>query len=380
MLRGSSAAALGRPMTVADAESENVTPPPSSSSVPAYASPGAETPLSTDIPLHDIIQHAPPGWLASLSTLPKVYGLTTKEMSRIAARNVTAIDAPVSSGASLGNGLVIGAISLASRALMRSLNGVHTYRLGNLTDAIEKRPQGVGLLTVSNHRSVIDDPIMLATLLPPRILVTPGRMRWGLCAVDICYQNKALARFMSLGKALPVMRNGGIGHPFVAAAAEKLAQGDWLHVYPEGRVVQRGMGYMKRGVGKMLTVAHERGGAVDDGSGARGTIVLPMYHEGVEDMMPQDVDTHELLGIVPKMGYRLFTIVGEPLDVRDIFERLMPPCARAGGSKSDAPECVEMYEALADRCALAVRLLRAELRLRVRLDHGVFLGDPYENS
>lgn len=251
---------------------------------------------------------------------------------------------------------------------------MHTYRLGVLMDAVENRAPGIGLLTVSNHRSVIDDPIMLAAVLPARMALKPGLMRWGLCAVDICFQNGALARFMALGKALPIMRAAGVGHPFVAAAGEKLAGGDWLHVYPEGRVLQKGIGYMKRGVGKMLAVAHER--ARDCGGG--GTVVLPMYHEGVEDVFHQDIDTHALLGVVPRVGFRLFTIVGEPLDVRDIFDRLMPPCAREGGSETDAPKCLELYEAVADRCALTVRLLRAELRLRVRADHGVFLGDPYE--
>jgi 1-acyl-sn-glycerol-3-phosphate acyltransferase len=358
---------------------------------------------------------APAGWLNALRRLPKVYGLTAREWERIVKRNASATQPPPSGrGESLANGVVIAVVSLASRIFMRGLNGMHLYHLGALTDAVEARPPGVGLLTVSNHRSVADDPIMLAAMLPPRIVLRPSRMRWGMCSVDICFQNAAMARFMTLGKALPVMRGAGVGHPYVTAAAEKLVLGDWLHMYPEGRVVQHGMGYMKRGVGKVLAIAYERaaeraaGGAavtaveppataapveidadvnVDATAAAPGAgppasaglpIVLPMYHEGVEDIMPQDRETHELFSVIPRVGYRMFAIVGDPIDMRDIFDRLMPPCAHAGGTRGDAPECLALYEAVADRCALSVRLLRAELRLRVRADLGLFLGDPFE--
>jgi monolysocardiolipin acyltransferase len=228
---------------------------------------------------------------------------------------------------------------------------------------------------VSNHRSVADDPIMLSAMMPPRILFRAGSMRWGLCSTDICYQSSWFARFVMMGKALPITRGVGVGHEFVTAAAEKLARGDWVHIYPEGRVVQNTVGYAKRGVGRMLAIAHER---------ARGTqglpVVLPMYHEGMENVMPQDGETHELLGIIPRVGNRIFAIAGDPLDVRDIFDRLMPACARAGGTARDPAECLRLYEEIADRLALSIKILRAELRVRVRREYGLFLGDPYEIS
>jgi 1-acyl-sn-glycerol-3-phosphate acyltransferase len=369
--------------------------------IPATTAAAAPTSNPDPSPEQFAFDNAPSGWTDAVQRLPKVYGLTSQERERVHERNKTFSAPPSSSsGTSLANGVVIAAVSLASKAYMRGLNSMYTYRLGVLTDAIEHRQHGVGLLTVSNHRSVADDPIMLSALLPPRIILRPGLMRWGMCSVDICFQNSAFARFVTLGKALPVMRYGSLGQSFVRDAADKLASGQWLHIYPEGRVVQSGMGYMKRGVGKMLAIAHERASlglsaiaksAAVDSSPQRGVIrsdfeqqgpglpiVLPMYHEGIENVMPQDRETHALFSIVPRVGQRIFTIVGDPIDMRDTFEKLMPPCARAGGTKTDASECIALYEAIADRCALSVRLLRAELRLRVRADHGIFLGDPYE--
>lgn len=319
---------------------------------------------------------APSGWLESLRELPKIYGLTDAERARIAGRNLNFVEPPPSGpGDSLVNGVLIGIVGTLGKVLMKGLNSLYAYRTEVLFDAIEHRHPDQGLVTVSNHRSVVDDPLMLGAMLPPRILWRPHLMRWGLCSVDICFQNPLFARFVTAGKALPIMRGAGVGHPFVAAAAEKIVRGDWVHIYPEGRVVQSSVGYFKRGFGKMLAKAYEHRG------GSTGLpIVLPMYHEGGENVMPQDKFTHDLLRCIPRVGNRMFAIIGDPVDLRDIFDRYMPACARAGGTKTDPAECLRLYEQVADRIALSIRLLRAELRMRVRADHGLFLGDPYETS
>jgi monolysocardiolipin acyltransferase len=326
--------------------------------------------------LDETLRAAPRGWIDALRNAPKVCELTEAERTRIFERNKTAVPPPPSGlGNSFGNHVAIVTVGALSRVLIRGLNSLQMYRMDVLYNAIESRPHGQGLLTVSNHRSVADDPIMLSAMMPPRILFRAGSMRWGLCSTDICYQSSWFARFVMMGKALPITRGVGVGHEFVTAAAEKLARGDWVHIYPEGRVVQNTVGYAKRGVGRMLAIAHER---------ARGTqglpVVLPMYHEGMENVMPQDGETHELLGIIPRVGNRIFAIAGDPLDVRDIFDRLMPACARAGGTARDPAECLRLYEEIADRLALSIKILRAELRVRVRREYGLFLGDPYEIS
>lgn len=331
----------------------------------------------TDVsPEQTAMAAAPPGWLEAVRSLPKVYGLTSLERKRIADKNQTFVQPPAPGpGDSLASGIVIGIVGTLGRMLMRGLNTLHAYRMEVLFEAIERRSPDQGLVTISNHRSVADDPFMLGAMLPPRILWRPQVMRWGLCSVDICFQNPLLAHFVTIGKALPIMRGGGVGHPFLFAAADKIIRGDWVHIYPEGRVVQSSIGYLKRGLGKMLTIAYEqRGGSVGL------PVVLPMYHEGGENVMPQDQSTNDLLRRIPRVGNRMYAIIGDPVDLREIFEQYMPACARAGGTKSDPAECLRLYEQIADRLALSLRLLRAELRMRVHADHGLFLGDPYEVS
>lgn len=315
-------------------------------------------------------------WLRLIRSLPKTYGITDAERALIARRNTTFVPPPdPGTGDTLGNRMVIGMVGTMCKVLIQGMNRFHTFRMQGLHDAIELRPTGQGLLTVSNHRSVADDPIMLAAMLPPRILWRPELMRWGLCSADICFQGKFMSRFMMLGKAMPIVRGGGVGQSYVTALGMKLAHGDWVHLYPEGRVRQSGMGYCKRGVGRILTISYEQNG------GSKGLpIVLPIYHEGIENLMPQDRVTNKLMRSIPSIGQYIFVMAGKPLDVRDIFEKHMPACAAAGGTKKDPAECMRLYEEIADRLALSFRVLRAELRTIVREDIGLWLGEPFEVS
>lgn len=316
---------------------------------------------------------APEDWRDFISTKPKIFGLTGREEEKIRVKNQTYVATPPLSGnGGFGTALIIGTVAAFSKVLMKTLNSIHTYRMEMLYDFIEHRSESRGLLTFSNHQSVMDDPFLLAAVLPPRILLKPDLMRWGLCSLDICFQNSLVSRALRLGKAMPIQRRGGISQSFLRTAADKLSNGDWVHVYPEGRVRQIGMGYSKRGVGKMLAMTFEAGRGLP--------LVLPMYHEGIEQVMPQLPESNKLESSIPKVGKSLFVITGEPLDLAHIFHRLMPACTAAGGTAIDAAPCLRLYEEVADSMAVTLRLLRAEMRRKVRQDHGVDLGEPYELS
>ena len=43
-------------------------------------------------------------------------------------------------------------------------------------------------------------------------------------------------QFFLNGKTLPIQRGGGTDQPIMSVAAARLRQGDWLHMFPEGKI------------------------------------------------------------------------------------------------------------------------------------------------
>lgn len=66
------------------------------------------------------------------------------------------------------------------------------------------------MLQVSNHVAAIDDPFVIASLLPPNMMLDAHNLRWTLCATDRCFNNPVLSAFFRCVKVLPVSRGDGI--------------------------------------------------------------------------------------------------------------------------------------------------------------------------
>lgn len=65
-------------------------------------------------------------------------------------------------------------------------------------------------LQVSNHVASLDDPFVIASLLPPKLLLDARNLRWTLCATDRCFKNPVTSAFFRSVKVLPVSRGEGI--------------------------------------------------------------------------------------------------------------------------------------------------------------------------
>jgi monolysocardiolipin acyltransferase len=161
---------------------------------------------------------------------------------------------------------------------------------------------------VSNHASTLDDPTLFCAMLPLRLFATEsshGRVRWTLCAHDICHSNRLLSQFFLAGKTLPIVRGGGQTQPILSLVAERLrTHGDWLHVFPEGRVRQDGqMNPLKLGLGSVLC-------DIADAS----PVVLPFHHRGMEQAMAVKHAT-------PRVNKRVHILVGEPIQMADLLAR-----------------------------------------------------------
>ncbi|XP_022969536.1 uncharacterized protein LOC111468521 [Cucurbita maxima] len=186
---------------------------------------------------------------------------------------------------------------------MHGLNRVQVYGLEKLHKAVLHRPKDQPLVTVSNHVASVDDPFVIAALLPPRVLFDAQNLRWTLCATDRCFSNPVTSAFFSTVKVLPVARGDGIYQKGMDLAISKLNLGGWVHIFPEGSRSRDGgktMGSSKRGIGRLILDAD--------------TIptVIPFVHTGMQEIMPIGAK-------IPKIGKTVTIIIGDPIEFEDLL-------------------------------------------------------------
>ena len=173
------------------------------------------------------------------------------------------------------------------------------------------------LLTVSNHTSALDDPGLIGSLVPLKYAFRPEVARWNICSEEICFKKKIYQSFFGSGKTLPIQRGGGITQYAFKRFADKLRPGNWVHIFPEGRIWQTADGfdgriggnhrYMRWGVAKMICTA------------AVTPIVLPFYHAGMEEIIPQN-EKRKVISKIPQIGKKVSVTMGNPIYVEDLVK------------------------------------------------------------
>ena len=163
------------------------------------------------------------------------------------------------------------------------------------------RPKGVPLITACNHASMLDDPALIATMLDFRVIKNSRLVRWTLAAREICFTNSVFSYFLSLGKVVPVIRGDGVYQPAVDFCIDQLNNGDWVHIFPEGKVTLEPI-RLKWGIGRLTAAAKVR------------PIVLPFWHVGMNDFLPSQKP------YIPRLRKKITILFGEPLNFDHIFE------------------------------------------------------------
>ena len=207
-----------------------------------------------------------------------------------------------------GRAATFAAVSAFSKLLLDVLNTTTCAGCDAFERAVTSREAGRPLVTVSNHASTLDDPCVLSAMLPWRFFATEashGHVRWTLCANDICHQNRLLSDFFLAGKTLPIVRGGGQDQAIMQLMRDRLrSHGDWLHLFPEGRVRQDGqMNKLKSGLAHLLC-----------GIADADPIVLPFHHRGMEKVL-------RVKTTLPHVGNRIHIIVGQPIEMADLLRR-----------------------------------------------------------
>ncbi|PNS16116.1 hypothetical protein CAC42_4517 [Sphaceloma murrayae] len=317
-----------------------------------------------------------------------------------------------------GSSVITGLTGGICRTFLAGLNKLEVHgwddfsRLLKEREDVENRKRG--LITVSNHLSVLDDPLLWGAL-PYSLHWNANNVRWSLASHDLAFPNKLLSTFFSLGNTLPTHRLahssfGGlfqptmtqairllsagpfqppVSHPFPTGSVRSVpdlpdpfsdgalcytTNGDdtfpapsayssrrhaWVHVFPEGKIHQHPemtMRYFKWGVSRMLLEAEP----CPD--------LVPMWIEGFDQIMHE---SREFPRFVPRAGKQVSVTFGQRVDTERVFGDLRERWRRLRESVKQirGDETVEELGVLRDdelRVGDEAVKLREECTLRVR--------------
>ena len=194
-------------------------------------------------------------------------------------------------------------------------------------------------------------------------LLHPSRMRWTLGAENICFKNRSLGLFFSLGQVLSTSRFGA--GPFQGAvdaavylmSPEDSSSGakpaEWLHIYPESYVHQvhtpyeNTLGYFRWGSSRLVLEP------------TKAPIVVPIFTHGFEKTMPEDRS-----GWMPSSwGHEVCFNFGDVMDSKSI-ERFRNRWANLVATDLAAVKTGDLTENL--RTGELARSLRSEVALFLR--------------
>lgn len=178
-----------------------------------------------------------------------------------------------------------------SRFVMRRMNRLEIEGVERF-DALRDR-RGRGLLTFSNHVSMFDDPLLPCNLGLPRY----SQVRWVAADALNFFGSPWKAWLFTAGKAVPVVRGAGVDQPGLRFLLDRLREGEWVHIFPEGKRTRKPAGLMaddlKSGIGMLMAEALP--------------IALPFYHYGMQEVLP-------VRSLRPRWGKRVRLVFGEAID------------------------------------------------------------------
>lgn len=119
------------------------------------------------------------------------------------------------------------------------------------------------------------------------------------------FQSKFTFGIFYAGKCIPVIRGAGVYQAAVDFCIEKLAQGDWVHIFPEGRVnMTKEQLRFKWGIGRIIYESPVL------------PIIVPIWHEGMDTVLPNYPP------YILQLRKKVTINVGQPIDLKDLVAKL----------------------------------------------------------
>ncbi|KAI5362157.1 Putative phospholipid/glycerol acyltransferase [Septoria linicola] len=280
----------------------------------------------------------------------------------------------------------LGTVGFLCRSFLFALNRTEVHGLDRFLTILDEREDEQertrGLVTVSNHVSVLDDPLIWGVL-PHRYFWKPNNMRWSMGSYDICFTNGFLSAFFSYGNTLPTHRSahskfGGLFQPtmtesirllsdphhgrqistsidsvpssipssdpfssaqlsytttgydtFPAPSAWPYRRHSWVHIFPEGMIHQhpaRVMRYFKWGIARLIL---ESDPCPD---------VVPIWIDGPQHVMDNERTFPRFL---PRVGKDVTVAFGEKVNrelLLEPFRERWRKLKERARRKSEGPE------------------------------------------
>lgn len=108
-----------------------------------------------------------------------------------------------------------------------------------------------------------------------------------------------------MGKCIPVVRGAGVYQPAIDLCIDKLSMGEWVHVFPEGKVnMTKETLRFKWGVGRMVYES------------SVVPLVIPIWHIGMDEILPNEPPYYF------RFGKRVTYNFGPPIDLNPLVTRL----------------------------------------------------------
>ncbi|GAA6006551.1 hypothetical protein JCM10207_004969 [Rhodosporidiobolus poonsookiae] len=180
--------------------------------------------------------------------------------------------------------------------------GCREVRVDGLPAFLERlNEQGRGVLTVSNHISVVDEPFAWGVL-PLRNFLDSRKLRWTLGASDVMFNGKWDRWFFEKGQVIETFRGKGIYQKAIDESMKKLDEGQWVHIFPEGKIKQDTFDELRRfkwGISRMLMECE------------RMPYIIPMWIKGFHEVMDEPRVWPNYL---PNTNKDVTIMFGEPLN------------------------------------------------------------------